>query len=107
MLLRAGDWAVTIDISQAYHHVPVNANIEGYLAFQHSGRYFVYQGTPFGVSTAPRVFSKIMHHCATVVRMKWRIRCVQYLDDWLLLDRSRRRVRRIALLVVTFLKRLG
>jgi hypothetical protein len=106
-ILKKGDFAVTIDISKAYHHVPVAEEMKKYLAFQYAGKVYQYQGVPFGVSTAPRVFSEVMHHCATAVRVKWKIRCVQYLDDWLLLEQSRTRLRRKAAQIVEFLQALG
>jgi hypothetical protein len=106
-ILKQGDFAVTIDISKAYHHVPVAEDMKSYLSFQYDGKFYCYQGVPFGVSTAPRVFSAVMHHCATAVRVKWKIRCIQYLDDWLLLDQSKRRLQRVAVQVVEFLQALG
>jgi hypothetical protein len=106
-ILRRGDYAVTLDMTKAYHHVPVNPNLRSYLAFTFHGKYFRYLGTPFGVSTAPRVFSRIMHHCAALVRVKWNIRCIQYLDDWMLLSADAKRLEEVTPEIIQFLRRVG
>jgi ribonuclease HI len=54
-----------------------------YLAFQYSGEYFRYIGMPFGIKSAPRVFTHIMRATMTEIRKRWGISSVQYLDDLL------------------------
>jgi hypothetical protein len=106
-ILKEGDYGITVDISKAYHHVPVNENMKSYLSFKYEGKCYRYLGTPFGVCTAPRVFSMIMHHCAKIVRTKWKVRCIQYLDDWLVVDQNRQRLQLIAPQILDFLRLLG
>jgi hypothetical protein len=107
ILIRHGDYGVTLDISKAYHHVPVSLEMRKFLAFQFEGNYYAYKGVPFGVSTAPRIFSAIMHHCTKLVRQIWGVRCIQYLDDWILLHRQRTNLKMLAQEIVQFLQKMG
>ncbi|KAA6383029.1 MAG: hypothetical protein EZS28_021443 [Streblomastix strix] len=73
-------WAITLDLQQAYSHVTVSKQLQKYLAFSHQGKTYTYLTMPFGISTAPRFFTKIMRLVLTVIRQKG-ILTSSYLDD--------------------------
>jgi hypothetical protein len=60
LLIQPHQYGVTLDITKAYHHVPVSKEMQPYLGFQYDGRYYQYIGMPFGVRSAPRIFTRIM-----------------------------------------------
>jgi hypothetical protein len=47
---RPGDWAASIDLKDAYFHVPINAAARKYLRFGWRGRLFQFYILPFGLS---------------------------------------------------------
>ena len=79
---RQGDWMISLDQTQGYYHVELHASAAEYMGFEWRGQYYTFCVLPFGLSTTPRVFAKIM---GVLVR-QWRsqgIRMLAYLDDWL------------------------
>jgi ribonuclease HI len=62
---------------------------------------------PFGVSSAPRIFSKIMGHAINVIRERWKLTAVQYLDDLLFLHSVHHWLKAQTVKIITFLEELG
>ena len=82
------DWAISLDLKDAYLHVPIHPESHRLLGFQYQNRTFHYQVLPFGLRDSPWVFT---HLVATLVsHLRYRgIRIHHYLDDWLVLASSR------------------
>ena len=55
---RAG-WGGTVDISSAYHHIHMHPASLPYLGFEWEGQLYRYAVLPFGLSTAPRIFTTV------------------------------------------------
>ena len=83
--LSPGMWATSIDLSDAYLHIPIHPAYWKYLTFQIGSKRYQFMVLPFGLNTAPRVFSEVMK-----ILKKWGrrvgIMLFQYLDDWLQLN---------------------
>ena len=86
--LHAGDWAVSLDLQDAYFHVPIHPVSRDLLGFSVLGRTYRYRVLPFGLSPAPRVFTRVVGALAAFLREKG-LRLHVYLDDWLLVASSR------------------
>ena len=86
--LRAGDWAVSLDLQDAYFHVPIHPTSRDLLGFTVLGKTFRYRVLPFGLSPAPRVFTRVVGALAAFLREQG-LRLHVYLDDWLLVASSR------------------
>ncbi|WP_297403118.1 reverse transcriptase domain-containing protein [Hydrogenophaga sp.] len=87
-LVRKGDWMTSVDLQSAYWHVPVHRDYRRWLAFQTPRGAFQFAVMPFGVSCAPRVFTKLMRDVIALLREQG-IRLIIYLDDMLILAASR------------------
>ena len=59
-LLHPQMWGTSIDLSDAYLHVPMHPSSWKYLAFQVGHKRYQFTALPFGLSTAPYVFTVIM-----------------------------------------------
>ena len=85
--MHKGDWAVRIDMKDAYFHIPIHVRSRRLLRFAvatNDGlRVFQFRALPFGLTSAPRVFTKVIlpvgHHAYLHA-----VCLLQYLDDWLL-----------------------
>ena len=53
-------WGSSIDLTDAYLHVPIAWEFHRYFAFVLGNRTFVFQYLPFGLSPAPWAFSRVM-----------------------------------------------
>ena len=81
--IRPNDWAVSIDLKDAYLHVPIHPNSRRYMRFSFGGVIYQFRVLPFGISTAPFLFTKLMAVVASAIRRQGTA-VLQYFDDWLL-----------------------
>jgi len=81
--MEKGQWACSIDLTDAYYHVPINKNFRKFLRFAIGGLVYQFKALPFGLAVAPRIFTEIMVEVAKVLRGQ-EVCIHQYLDDWLL-----------------------
>ena len=81
--LNQGNWAVSIDLKDAYFHVAVHQSARKYLRFVAGGMVYQYKSMPFGLCTAPQLFTALVKPL-----VKWAvslgINLIVYLDDWLI-----------------------
>ena len=89
-LLGPGLWATSVDLKDAYLHVPVRPEDQPYLCFLYRGRLFRFVAMPFGLSTAPRIFTRLSLAFAAFLRRSG-VKIFMYLDDWLIVESSRDR----------------
>jgi hypothetical protein len=73
--LQRHDYMLTIDLKDAFHHVPVAEASRNYLVFEYNRKWFRYTCLVFGLSTAPYVFTKIMKPVVTFFRSLGICRC--------------------------------
>ena len=83
LAVRPDQWGVSLDLSDAYFHVPIHLGSRKLLRFCHGNSVFQFRALPFGLSPAPRIFTKIMRAVAAHLRLGGSV-LLQYFDDWLL-----------------------
>ena len=75
-------------MTSGYHHCEMDTSSHTYLGFNWAGVDYVFTVLPFGLASAPRIFTKVTRElCA-----KWRaqgIRLLHYLDDFLFVAPTR------------------
>ena len=86
-LIRQDDYMLSCDLENGYYHVMVHPSHRVFLTTWLSGHLVRFKALPFGLSTAPRVFTKFMRPVVAHLRSRG-IRMLQYLDDSLFLNRS-------------------
>lgn len=87
-LVKRGDYAISLDLKDAYLHVPIHMNHRKFLRFCVNGQCYQFTAMCFGPTQAPRVFTKLTAVVAAHLRMQ-NIRLSTYLDDWLSLEQQR------------------
>ena len=108
--LHKGDWAVSIDLKDAYFHVPIHKKSRHLLRFAVAEndvlRVFEFRALPFGLTSAPRVFTKVIlplgHHAHMHA-----VGLLQYLDDWLLRSPNRTLLAQQTSWLVDIIRRVG
>ena len=86
-LVQPGDWFTTIDLKDAYFHVDISPKHRKYLRFDFQGIAYEYNRLPFGYSLSPRMFF--------------------YLDDLIVMARSRERAKFHTAQLILHLTKLG
>jgi len=59
-LAEKGDHALSFDLASGYYHVELQHQTRSNIGFESKGTYYFYNYLPFGLATAPWVFSKVM-----------------------------------------------
>ena len=99
-------WGCTIDLTDAFFHVPIHWFFQMFFAFVVDNRIFVFQFMPFGLSTAPWTFTRIIKPVKALVH-KLSIRLHSFLDDFFLLASSPEGLSRITAFILALFRRLG
>ena len=81
--VRKGDYAFKTDLQDAYIHVPIHPSSRKYLRFTFENKVYQFQVLPFGLNTAPQVFTRL-GHTVTGYLHRQGISVIPYLDDWLI-----------------------
>ena len=87
-VIQHGDFAFFIDLQDAYLHVPIVKHHHRFLRFVWCNVPYQWKDLPFGLATAPRVFTSLMKPILFLCCCKG-LHIVIYLDDILVLIRSR------------------
>ena len=104
--LNPGDWTVSIDLKDAYHHVPIAATSRDLLGFTFNGDVYRFKALPFGLKPAPRLFTRLVGCVAAFLRQRG-LRIFCYLDDWLLVANSPALLRQHLALLLHTVQALG
>ncbi len=82
-MAEKGNYSISYDLASGYYHVSHYHDARRFVGFNWKRAYYQYSCLPFGVSTIPWVFSKVIRDF-----MYWRakgINKLSYLDDLLFL----------------------
>jgi ribonuclease HI len=80
--LLPGQFCFSIDLKDAYLHVPIHQSSRKYLRVFRNGRVFQFRALPFGLCTAPLIFTKIVSEVIKMVQRQ-NMEMLAFLDDWL------------------------
>lgn len=105
-VLQKGDFLAKVDLKDAYHLIPIAEGHRKFLRFRFNDKLFEYCCLPFGLSCAPRIFTKIIRPVVTKLRRNG-YRSTVYLDDFLLYGESKRNCHRNVDRTVSLLTKLG
>ena len=68
--LKQGQWVTSIDIKDAYLHVPMHQKAQRYLRFQTKQGVFQFVSLPFGIATAPLEFTILAKEVKALARSR-------------------------------------
>ena len=84
--LRSARYISTLDLSQAYHQIPLEAKSREVTAFTIPGRGLMqFTRMPYGLTNAPATFQRIMDN---LIRPEWSPHVFAYLDDIVIVTES-------------------
>jgi ribonuclease HI len=106
LALREKDWMTSIDLKDAYFHVPIHKSSRPYLRFVWNQTIYQFKALCFGLSTAPYVFTRVFRLVSTLAHQRG-YRLYRYLDDWLLAAQSPQEVATATQFVLETCNQLG
>lgn len=105
-LLKPNDFMAQIDLKDAYFTVPIWKGHQKFLRFLWKGTQWEFACLPFGIASAPRVFTKILKPVIGLLR-KQGIRLIIYLYDVLLMASTEETISYHVTFTISLLEMLG
>ena len=104
--LQIGEWVASIDLTDAYFHVPIHQKFQKYLRFHVQGRAYQFRSLPFRIATAPLEFTQVVKE-VKFIALSQGVRIHQYLDDWLVGAKDPDSCARDVQTLITLVEKLG
>lgn len=104
--IAQGDWFTSVDLKDAYFHVPVAPRHRQFLRFAFEGQAYQFRVLPFGLSLAPRTFTRCVAAALAPLQARG-LRILPYLDDWLVCAPTQERARNDTSLLLQHVSQLG
>ena len=82
-LISRGDFFISIDLTDAYHAIAIHPLFRKFLTFIFLGVYYQYTCLPQGLTSSPRIFTKVMKAVLTYLR-SFAIKIAAWLDDFIM-----------------------
>lgn len=106
LLLPVGCWFCRIDLTSAYSHILMRPSARRLLAFWALGQRWRFRALPFGLSTAPAFFTRLLRPVAAHLA-RLGVCLLRYLDDLLIWASTAAECRRSTRRVLRLLELLG
>ena len=87
-LLQQSEWVTSLDLTDAYFHIPIHPQFQNYLRFNVGDRSYQFTTLPIGIATAPLEFN-ILAKEVKLMDLAEGIRIHQYIDDWLMRSKTK------------------
>ena len=87
-LIQPGDWFISLDLSDAYYCIAMHILSMPFLTFLFLNIYYQFTCLPQGLSSAPRIFTKVVRVVLTYLR-GYGIRIAAWIDDFIMMSSSR------------------
>ncbi len=106
-LVTQGCFMISIDIKDAYYTIKIDEQYRKYLRFEFEGQLYQFRVLPNGLSSGPRIFTKILKVPLTHLRQTYGINTSAYIDDLFLSEDSPQQCHLAATKMVDLLQNLG
>ena len=106
-LMTPGCFMTSIDLKHDYYLVPMALEHQKYLKFVWRDQLYAFTCLPMGLTSSPRIFTKILKPVFATLRAKFGHSCLGYIDDSLNLADSYVETERATLHAVELLISLG
>ena len=104
-LIQSQNWMIKMDLKDAFLQIPVCQEHQ-HLQFQWNATIYQFNCLPFGLTSAPRVFTKVLKPVVGTLR-RMGICLIVYLDDILIMHQSKEELMQLTPLICRFFTGLG
>ena len=106
-ILRPGDWMTKVDLKDAYFSIPVSSHDRKFLRFRWQGKMYQFNCLPFGLSSAPWIFTKPATKPVVTILRTLGMRIIIYIDDILVMAPSKELAQEHTECLIFLLENLG
>lgn len=99
-------YLASIDLQDAYYSIPVDPNSRKYLRFMWQGERWQFAALPNGLSTAPRLFTKLLKPVFAELRQAGHT-VIGYLDDTIIIGETKEKLKESVSATTKILSELG
>ena len=99
-------YLASIDLQDAYYSIPVDPNSRKYLRFMWQGERWQFAALPNGLSTAPRLFTKLLKPVFAELRKAGHT-VIGYLDDTIIIGETKEKLKESVSATTKILSELG
>lgn len=97
----------SIDLKDAYYSIPITVEHQKYLKFYWRNVLYTFTCLPMGLSSSPRIFTKVMKPIFSTLRSQFGHICLNYMDDSFYIGRSALECAETTLHAIELFSRLG
>ncbi|KAA6362952.1 MAG: putative Transposon Ty3-I Gag-Pol polyprotein, partial [Streblomastix strix] len=83
------DYATSLDLKSAFHHITVSPNSIPYLAFNFNNNNYAYKAMPFGTKHSPIFFAEAIESVLRQIKIRSEVKILNYCDDILLIHQNK------------------
>lgn len=105
--LYENNFACSFDIKKAYFHIPINDKYKKYFSFKFNNTKWEFNAMPFGLNTAPYIFTKFISPILEYLRKHYNIIIFSYIDDFLVLGKSQNNLTKDIKTTIDLFEELG
>ena len=106
-LIHMGDYMTSLDFSDAYYSLAISEKDRKFLRFQLGEQLYEFTCLPNGLSSGPRIFTKILKVPLTWLRQNYGIIITGYIDDTLLVADSAEKLAKQTVIAADLFHELG
>jgi len=110
-LVSPGAYCVKVDLKSAYRSIPISVESQQYTGLQWKvngvDEYFVDTRLPFGARASPGIFHRITQAVARMLQKRGFPNVRVYLDDFIIVDKSKKACRQAMQVLLQLLRELG
>ncbi|KAA6356751.1 MAG: putative Transposon Ty3-G Gag-Pol polyprotein, partial [Streblomastix strix] len=101
------DYATSLDLKSAFHHITVSPNSIPYLTFNFNNNNYAYKAVPFGTKHSPIFFAEAIESILRQVRIHSEIKILNYCDDILLIHQDKQTLKTQTMEIMKTLEQFG
>ncbi|KAA6396587.1 MAG: putative reverse transcriptase [Streblomastix strix] len=101
------DYATSLDLKSAFHHITVSPNSIPYLAFNFNNNNYAYKAMPFGTKHSPIFFEEAIESILRQIIIHSEIKMLNYCDDILLTHQDKQILKKQTMEIMKTLVQFG
>ena len=106
-LMTENCFMTSLDLKNAYYSIPIAKEPQKYLKFVWNNARYAFKCLPMGLSSSPRIFTKLMKPGFATLWSKFGYKCISYIDDSLYFGDTYNECEQVTFTAAQFLTSVG